>query len=203
MMDTTYKTNKYRLSLLEIVRVTSTMLTFSSERQSNFTWALERLGGLFMTSKGGPQLIVSDRDLTLMNDIATVFLECYHLLCRFNIHKNVRAKRKMLVNFVEAWDVVMEAWENVMYCEDESTITDCVKRLRHVCILWPLLYEYVNESGIISYKKFFVKAMTNWVMHLGNTTSNKYVSLSFWLVIFGYLSYDIVYLKCNRVESAN
>lgn len=58
----------------------STGLTFfvgfaflSSERQSNFTWALETLRGLFMTSEDGPQVIVSDRDLALLNVIAIVF----------------------------------------------------------------------------------------------------------------------------------
>jgi len=48
LIDTTYKTNKYRFLLLEIVGVTSTALTFSivfvflsSERENNFIWALE------------------------------------------------------------------------------------------------------------------------------------------------------------------
>ena len=50
LMDTTYKTNKYQLPLLEIVGVTYTWLTFSagfaiisSEQESNFTWALKDL----------------------------------------------------------------------------------------------------------------------------------------------------------------
>jgi len=116
----------------------------SSERQSNFIWALERLKRLFMTSKGGPQVIVSDKNLALMNVIAIVFHDCYHFLRRLHIQKNVKAKYKMLVNSIDTCDVVMEAWENVMYCEDESTFTDCVEHLRHVCISWPLLYEYVN-----------------------------------------------------------
>ena len=48
--DTTYKTNKYRLSLLEIVGITSTSMTFvvafaylSYERTDNFEWALSNL----------------------------------------------------------------------------------------------------------------------------------------------------------------
>ncbi|XP_017406409.1 uncharacterized protein LOC108319697 [Vigna angularis] len=68
---------EYRLSLLEIVGMTSTGLTFSTtfaflstKRQSNFTWALEKLKGLFLTSEGGPKVIVTDRDLALMNVIA-------------------------------------------------------------------------------------------------------------------------------------
>ena len=47
MIDSTYKTNKYRLSLLEIVGVTSTDITFSvgicfmeCEKEDNVTWVL-------------------------------------------------------------------------------------------------------------------------------------------------------------------
>jgi len=93
-MDYTYKINKYWLSLLEILGVTSIGLTFStafvflsSEQQNNFTWAFERLRGLFMTFEGGQQVIISDRDLTLINVIGIVFPKCYHLLRHFHIQK--------------------------------------------------------------------------------------------------------------------
>jgi len=62
-----------------------------------------------MTSNGGPQAIVSDKDLALMNVISTVFSNCYHLLCRFHIQKNVQEKCQMLANSVDAWDIVMKA----------------------------------------------------------------------------------------------
>jgi len=49
VLDSTYKTNKYRIPLLEFVGNTSTQLTFSirfaymiSEKENNVTWALER-----------------------------------------------------------------------------------------------------------------------------------------------------------------
>ncbi|KAJ1406826.1 MULE transposase domain [Sesbania bispinosa] len=58
IVDTTYKTNKYRLPLLEIVVVTSTKLTFSvafayleRETKDNFTWALDKVRGLKCTCK--------------------------------------------------------------------------------------------------------------------------------------------------------
>jgi len=38
-----------------------------------------------MTFEGGPQVIMSDKDLTLVNAIAIVFHECCHLLCQFHI----------------------------------------------------------------------------------------------------------------------
>ncbi|KAH7518290.1 hypothetical protein FEM48_Zijuj09G0155800 [Ziziphus jujuba var. spinosa] len=50
IMDCTYKTNRHRLPLLEIIGVPSTELTFSvpfvylqSEREENYIWALEKL----------------------------------------------------------------------------------------------------------------------------------------------------------------
>jgi len=151
LIDSTYKTNKYRLPLLEIVGVTSTRLTFSiafaflsSEKQNNFTWAFERLRGLFITSEGGLQVIVTDMDLALMNAVGIEFHECYHLLCCFHIKKNVQAKCKMLVNSVDAWDVVLQACENVMDCEDELKFNDYVNRLELVCQSWFEFSEYVN-----------------------------------------------------------
>ena len=55
MMDSTYKTNRYRMPLFEVVGATSTWLTFSVafmllalERHHNFVWALEKLRGLFL-----------------------------------------------------------------------------------------------------------------------------------------------------------
>ncbi|XP_052723064.1 uncharacterized protein LOC108336891 [Vigna angularis] len=172
--------SRYRLPLLEIVGMTSTGLTFSAafaflstERQSNFTWALEKLKGLFLTSEGGPKVIVTDRDLALMNAISSVFPESYQMLCRFHILKNVKAKCKMLVHSTEVWEVLMDAWENVMDCADESLFAEYVNGFEYASRSWPLFFEYVNQNLIIPYSTYFVKFWTNKVMHLGNTTTNR------------------------------
>ncbi|XP_052735587.1 uncharacterized protein LOC128197563 [Vigna angularis] len=78
----------------------------------------------------------------------------------------------MLLDCKEAWDVIMEEWENVMDCEDESMFGDCVNHFEYTCRSCPLLFEYVNNTWIIPYNTYFVKAWTNKVMHLGNTTTN-------------------------------
>ena len=88
LMDTTYQTNKYRLSLLEIVGVTCTRLSFSagfaflsSEKEKNFKWALQKIRVSLLTSYVGPKVIVCDRDLALMNAINIVFPKATNLLC--------------------------------------------------------------------------------------------------------------------------
>ena len=55
IIDSTYKTNRYRLPLLEIVGMTPTGMTFSiafafmaSERVNNVVWALDKVRGLIL-----------------------------------------------------------------------------------------------------------------------------------------------------------
>jgi len=79
-IDTTYKTNRYRLSLLDFVGVTPTGMTFSAgyaylegECLNNVTWALERFRCIFLRHDALPGVIVTVRDLALMNAVKTVF----------------------------------------------------------------------------------------------------------------------------------
>ena len=104
LINITYKTNRYRLSLLDFVGVTPTGMTFfigfaylEGERVNNVVWSLERFRDLFLRRDALPRVIVTDRDLTLMNAVKTVFPECTNFLCRFHIDKNVKAKCKPLV----------------------------------------------------------------------------------------------------------
>lgn len=113
------------MSLLVVVGVTSIGLTFSgalilleAERKNNFFWALERLKELFMRVDAHPRVIVSDRDIALMNAITVVFSEVANVLCCFYIDKNVKAKCKMIVHPKESRDQVMEAWGFVVDCDD-------------------------------------------------------------------------------------
>ncbi|RZC16428.1 hypothetical protein D0Y65_009619, partial [Glycine soja] len=64
LIDSTYKTNRYKLSLLDIVGVTPTGMTFfagfaylEGERLNNVFWALERFQGLFMRVDALPEII--------------------------------------------------------------------------------------------------------------------------------------------------
>ncbi|KAH1221362.1 Protein FAR1-RELATED SEQUENCE 5 [Glycine max] len=126
LVDSTYKTNRYRLPLLDVVGVTPTGMTFSigfayleGERINNVIWALERFRGLFLRRDALPGVIVTDRNLTLMNVIKTIFPGCTNLLCRFHIDKNVKAKCKSLIGQKNAWEYVMDAGGSLVDCRFE------------------------------------------------------------------------------------
>ncbi|KAH1254706.1 hypothetical protein GmHk_04G011086 [Glycine max] len=104
LIDNTYKTNRYKLSLLDIVGVTPTGMTFfaayvdlEGECLNNVVWALQRFQGLFMKVDALLRVIVTNRDLSLMNAVKTVFPDATNLLIRFHINKNVKAKCKTLI----------------------------------------------------------------------------------------------------------
>lgn len=96
------------MPLLEIVRMTSTNMTFSvafvflqHEMEDNFKWALDVLRGI-MDDSILPHVIVTDRDLALMNAISQVFSTTTHLLYRWHINKNALAKYNKLFSTNEA-----------------------------------------------------------------------------------------------------
>jgi len=102
VLDSTYKTNKYHLPLLEFVGNTSTMKTFSiafaymmSERQDNVNWALERCRELLHSKNLYPKVVVTDHDNALINVVEKVFPDATTLLCSYHIGQNVRAKCKL------------------------------------------------------------------------------------------------------------
>ncbi|KAH1265151.1 putative protein FAR1-RELATED SEQUENCE 10 [Glycine max] len=127
LIDSTYKTNRYRLLLLNFVGVTPTGMTFSAgfaylegERLNNVVWALERFRGIFLRRDALLGVIVTDRDQTLMNAVKTVFPECTNLLCSFHINKNVKAKCRSLIGQRNAWEYVMDAWGTLVDCPSEQ-----------------------------------------------------------------------------------
>ena len=93
VLDSTYKTNIYRMPLFEIVGCTSTKMTYSVgfvflflEKEDHFTLALKMVKGLLSSKDSMPKVIVTNKDTALMNVIATIFPETDIVLCFFFSH---------------------------------------------------------------------------------------------------------------------
>ncbi|GAU25698.1 hypothetical protein TSUD_216270 [Trifolium subterraneum] len=75
MMDSTYKTNKYKMPLFEIVGVTSTEESYNvgfayiaNEKEDNFVWGLETCKSLLISKETFPKVIVTNRDKSLIDE---------------------------------------------------------------------------------------------------------------------------------------
>ncbi|KAG5521641.1 hypothetical protein RHGRI_034013 [Rhododendron griersonianum] len=178
MMDCTYKTNRYKFPLLQIVGVTCTELTFNvafafieCEKKENYTWVLEKLKGM-MDADALPVVIVTDRELVLMNAIRSVFPHATNLLCRFHISKNVLAKcRKMFDD--KTWEEFSCSWGLVVLSASVTQYEERLRALKRDFQMFPTSLDYVEKNWLIPYKERFVGAWTDKVMHFGNLTSNR------------------------------
>ncbi|KAI8535960.1 hypothetical protein RHMOL_Rhmol10G0217000 [Rhododendron molle] len=151
MMDCTYKTNKYRFPLLQIVGVTSTEMTFCAafafmecEKTENYTWVLEKLKGM-MDPNALPSVIVTDRELALMNAITNVFPHATNLLCRWHIGKNVLAKcRKMFDD--KMWEEFICSWGLVVLSASVAQYEERLCVLKRDFQMVPAALEYVEKN---------------------------------------------------------
>ncbi|GJX71219.1 FAR1-related sequence 5-like protein [Tanacetum coccineum] len=86
IIDATYKTNIYNMPFVQIVGVTSTNKTFciafvfiSEEKAENYKWALEQLKST-LNEGMHPRVIVTDKELALMNVDWEIFVSMWKLL---------------------------------------------------------------------------------------------------------------------------
>ncbi|GKA75216.1 FAR1-related sequence 5-like protein [Tanacetum coccineum] len=117
MIDATYKTNKYNMPFVEIVGVTSTGKTFciafafiSEEKMDNYKWVLECLK-LTLDECMLPRVIITDRDLALMNACEKVFPNATRLLCRWHISQNILKNCRQTIKVERDWDSFLSAWK--------------------------------------------------------------------------------------------
>ncbi|CAL5337320.1 unnamed protein product [Camellia sinensis] len=179
VMDCTYKTNIYRLPLLEIVGVTSIEMTFSVaiaylqyERVDNYAWVFATLRDV-MDGFVVPTIIVTDRELALMNAIQKIFPSGRHLLCRWHISKNVLTKCKKMFETQQKWEKFNNEWNSLVYSSSEIQYDERLKSLLKKYSSYSNAVKYVMDTWLVPYKDKFVAAQTDTCMHCSNVTTNR------------------------------
>ncbi|KAK1386486.1 hypothetical protein POM88_014664 [Heracleum sosnowskyi] len=177
MMDCTYKTNKYKMPLFEIVGCVPTgkffviaMVFLQDEKKDSFEWALQCLKGLFDPNHL-PEAIVTDRELALIHAIKSVFPSTYHMLCTRHIAKNVEAIAKSVTKSVVFALGFLGNWNRIVHAETEVSYEENVQHFQKIYAGHQELLKYVQTTWLIHARKF-VHAYTNKVLHFGNRTTN-------------------------------
>ncbi|KAM4067959.1 MULE transposase [Hirsutella rhossiliensis] len=125
LLDCTYKTNRFKMPLLNTCGSTSektfsvASVFLSGEAEPQYRWALQCL--LDLAAEEGiplPRVIVTDRELALMNALVSFseLAPVIHLLCRWHINKNVLAQSKQY--FPKA---TKDEWNELINAPDEAT----------------------------------------------------------------------------------
>jgi hypothetical protein len=116
LLNCTYKTNRYKMPLFDIIGTTCLNEVFyievcfmAKEEEEDYAWALEELRQL-MLENIKPKVIGTDRDLALINAIKRVFLESKQIFCFWHIEKNVLVHASTTFKEEENRKRFMKAW---------------------------------------------------------------------------------------------
>ncbi|XP_012855334.1 PREDICTED: protein FAR-RED ELONGATED HYPOCOTYL 3-like [Erythranthe guttata] len=180
LLDSTYKTNQYKLPLLEIVGVTPVGKNFTvavaflrHENEDHYTWVLQKLKRLF-PPQTLPSAIVTDRELGLIKALENVFPTVPHLLCLWHINMNVgrRASRCLGNSRRRGTAFVVGTWQTLVKSVSEEDFAMNYTALLDEYANYPDLIEYLQYTWLV-YKEKFVKAWTDLIFHLGNTSTSR------------------------------
>ncbi|XP_071713567.1 uncharacterized protein [Rutidosis leptorrhynchoides] len=116
IIDATYKTNRYNMPFVEIGGVTSTSKTFCiafafihDEMTVKYEWVLNCLK-LTLGECMLPRVIVTDREMALINACRGVFPDAARLLCRWHIRHNIIDKWKRSFKRKVDWTTFYDLW---------------------------------------------------------------------------------------------
>ena len=99
LLDCTYKTNRFRMPLLNICAVTGNRKTIqvalcflSGETGADYDWAIDKFEEVMNSHEiPEPDTWVTDRELALMNTLDHMFPDSDHLLCTWHVNMNILA----------------------------------------------------------------------------------------------------------------
>ncbi|KAK9690577.1 hypothetical protein RND81_09G138600 [Saponaria officinalis] len=165
LIDSTYKTNKYGLTLVELIGVSP------DASIPSYQWMLEKLKSL-LPDDSYPNAIVTDRELGLVSTVPLVFPNTRHLLCTWHVDCAVEARLKNTItddNLVNA--ILNGYWRKIMRTTTNEEVLQVWSELesRH---RRPSLISYLNRTWIPHLSKFS-KCFINEVCHMGNTATSR------------------------------
>ncbi|XP_074266996.1 protein FAR1-RELATED SEQUENCE 5-like [Silene latifolia] len=188
LIDSTYKTNLYRLPLVEMVGVTPVGKSFvivyalvTHESEDGYRWVLQKLKAL-LNDVVQPNAIVTDCEQGLLNSIPTVFPDSSHLLCLWHIYANVETKALSLTGR-DSWAkfITCNLFQAVVEAKTEDKFNVAWANLARQ---WAGVAAYI-ESQWFPHVEKWAKYRTNKITHFENTSTSRvestHANLKRWL----------------------
>lgn len=192
ILDCTYKTNKYKMPLLDIVGVDACQRSFciafaflSGEEEKDYIWALDRLRSMYEACGARlPSVILTDRCLACMNAVLRCFPAAVSLLCLW--HANKAVLRYCQPSFMRQNDAPQEPqshqewkdfygkWHELVASENEEAFEDRLQQLKErYASAHAREVAYIIETWLDLYKTKLVKAWVDQYLHFENVVTSR------------------------------
>lgn len=187
LLDCTYKTNRFKILLLNIVGLDCSFVSFNAgfvflreEKEADYDWALNAFARFVPSCS----VLVTDRELALMNAIEKVYPDAKNILCLWHINKNILANCRKYFPAMQdeeetEWNEFLLFWN--AFCHSESQeLLDCnwrdfVEKYTHS---HSSAVRYVENTWLIHQEKF-VRFFVNQHLSLGVTTTSRAEGMHF------------------------
>ncbi|KAK9725451.1 hypothetical protein RND81_05G144500 [Saponaria officinalis] len=189
-IDSTYNTNTYKFPLVEMIGMTPTNQNFTiayaimeSEPKEDYVWMLEKLRTLLPNGES-PNVIVTDRELSLMDAIPLVFPCSRNILCVWHVNQAVEKRvndtcknmrRRNTSSSRPDPDVEMgkfftsTCWYFVVYATTDDQLREALGAMNEK---WPSMVEYIETTWLVHGVKF-LRLHTITSTHYGNTSTSR------------------------------
>jgi hypothetical protein len=131
LLDCTYKTNKYKMPLLEIIGVDACQRSFciafaflSGETEADYSWVSSQIKEMYIIYNIRlPSIILTDCCLACINTIEATFPSpsSKHLLCLWHANKAVVRYYQPTFNDDEAWRLFFNSWHQIIQSPNEDS----------------------------------------------------------------------------------
>jgi hypothetical protein len=148
LMDCTYKTNRFKMPLLNIVSSTGLNTMFfiafiilAQETIPDYEWAMQVLKKV-LSGPGYtfPGVIITDRKIALITALHLIIPDTKRLLCQWHINKNVLSHTSSHFEEGEKWDTFMSSWSAVLASTSANQYRE----------LWTeLIDQYSEDFGLL------------------------------------------------------
>lgn len=192
ILDCTYKTNKYKMPLLDIVGVDACQRSFciafaflSGEEEKDYIWALDRLRSMYEACGARlPSVILTDRCLACMNAVSHCFPTAVSLLCLWHANKAVLRYCQssfMLHNDAaqepqgpQEWKDFYGNWHELVASKNEETFEERLQQLKErYASAHAREVAYIIETWLDLYKTKLVKAWVDKYLHFENVVTSR------------------------------
>ncbi|KAK9698733.1 hypothetical protein RND81_08G127400 [Saponaria officinalis] len=218
-IDSTYNTNIYKFPLVDIIGMPPTNQNFTiayaimkGENEENYMWMLEKPRTL-LPDGVSPNVIVTDRELGLMDAIPLVFPCSRNLLCVWHVNRAVEKRVNDTCKNMRRMDTsssrpepdvdmskffTSTCWYYVVYAATDDQLTTTLAAMNEK---WPSMVEYIERTWLVHREKF-LRLYTNTSTHYGNTSTSRVESahsvLKEWLHSAG-LSVDTIWTRYHAL----
>jgi hypothetical protein len=205
LLDCTYKVNRFKLPLLNIIGSTNINTTFFvafcfmlQEKEEDYMWAMTQLRNILIQPGFQlPSVIVTDRELAAMNAIREVFPTVRSLLCSWHVFKCVEGKaskyygesteeQEAKEGFLKAWNSLVSSRSVADYAREWSRMQDAYSNKLRLLV-------YMKETWLDLYRYKLIHCWVDETMHFGHRVSSKVEGA--YKVLKGYLQVSTGDLK--------